>query len=115
GRCISTYGPDGGELGLERAQEGRRALVRCLHANAERADLLGDARAVDRPVGPELARLLGLLAAVDAVEAALGLIAARAVVHDGDRAALPPDRRFYFAHVVPPAGVAGRHGDGPLR
>src|SRR3989442_4436486 len=101
-------------MGFERAHDRRRELARFLHPDAERADLLGNAREVDRPVGPELARLLRLLPAVDAVEAALGLIAARVVVHDGDRVDLPSDRRFDFADVVPQAGVAGKHDDGPL-
>src|SRR5439155_5039935 len=93
----------------------RRELARFLDADAERSDLLGNAREVDRPVGPELARLLGLLPAVDAVEAALGLIAARVVVHDGDRVDLPAHRGLDLADVVPETRVAGKHDDGPLR
>ena len=45
--------------------------LRILDADAERAHLLGDAGEVGLAEGPQFARLLGLGAAIDAVEAAL--------------------------------------------
>src|SRR2546428_11823697 len=53
---------------LDRAVERGGKLARSLDADAQGADLLGDAREVDFFKGPQLARLLGLLAAVSAVE-----------------------------------------------
>ena len=58
-------------VGGERLRQRRRQALRILDADAERAHLLGDAGEVDLAEGPQLARLLGLGAAIDAVEAAL--------------------------------------------
>src|ERR687887_603693 len=59
----------------QRLREGWTDLGSLLHANAERAHLFGDAREVDLAERPHFPRLLGLRTAIDAVEAALRLIA----------------------------------------
>ncbi len=64
---------------------------------------------------PQLARLLGLLAAIGTVEAALALVAAGVVVDHGHRVDLPAHRRLDLGDVVPEAGVAGERHHRPLR
>src|SRR5262249_31388686 len=60
-------------------------------------------------------RPLGLLAAIDAVEAALGLVAAGVVVDHRDAVDAPAHRGLHFADVVPEAGVTSEHHDRTLR
>src|SRR5687768_14140862 len=86
-----------------------------LDPDAERAHVLGDPREVDLVEGPQFARLLGLGAAVDAVEAALGLVAAAVVVDDGHRVDLPAHRGLDVADVIPEPGIAGEGHHRPLR
>src|SRR5262249_61689911 len=74
----------------------------------------GDAGEFPFGLGPKFGGLLGLLAAVDAVEAALRLVAARIVVDHGDRVDTPAHRRLQLADVVPEAGIASEHDDRPL-
>ena len=64
--------------------------------------------------GPELARLIGRVAAIGAVEAALGLVAAVVVVDDGDGVDAPAHRRLDLGDVVPEAGIAGEGHDRPV-
>src|SRR5206468_8184572 len=87
-----------------------RDLVRLLDADADRAHILGKAGEIRLAVGPKLQRLLGLLAAVDAIEAALRLVATGIIVDHRHRVDLPAHRRFKLADVIPEASVAGeRH------
>src|SRR5689334_23975366 len=62
---------DDGPVGLQRLLERGAHVGGLLDADAERADVLGDLGEVLPGVGPEFLAALGLLAAVDAVEAAL--------------------------------------------
>src|SRR3954469_6396381 len=94
-------------VGLERLLERGADLGGLLDADAERADVFGDPGEVLPGVGPELLAALGLLAAVDAVEAALRLVAARVVVDERDGVQLPAHRGLELADVVPEARVAG--------
>src|ERR1041385_5517432 len=64
--------------------EGRREVGRLLDPDSDRADILGDPGEIDLGVRPQLARLVGWIAAIDAVESALGLVAAAVVVDHGD-------------------------------
>src|SRR5512137_1909624 len=64
---------------LDRALERRSNLARPLDPYAERPHVLSQAGKVRVVVGPQLARLLGLLAPIGTVEAALRLIAAAVV------------------------------------
>src|SRR6266700_4205287 len=99
----------------DRFCERRGKLARLLHPDAHCAHVLGDLGEVHVRVGPQLARLLGLRAAIGAVEAALALIAAAVVVYDRHTVQLPAHRGLDLADVVPEAGIAGEHHDGPLR
>src|SRR5207245_10658586 len=104
-------GPEGLDVGSDvddgRAVRREGALERgCevggpFHADAEGADLLGDAAEVDHPVGPHLARLLRLPAAVGAVETRLGLIDAAVVVNHNHGVDAPAGRSLQIAHLVP--------------
>src|SRR6516225_8565812 len=67
---------DGWAVCRERPLDGRTDVGRLLDANSNRAHVLGDAREVDLAEGPHFPRLLGLRPAIDAIEAALGLVAA---------------------------------------
>ena len=58
---------------------------------------------------------VGLLAAIDAVEAALRLIAAAVVVDHGHRIDVPARRGFDLGDVIPEAGIAGEGHDRPVR
>src|SRR5262245_31235499 len=60
-----------GTLRRKRLRERRRESRRFFDADAERAHVLCDAGEIDLAEGPQFARLLGLLAAIDAIEAAL--------------------------------------------
>src|SRR6185436_10133396 len=102
-------------VGRERLRQRGGKRVRALHAKPERSDVLGDACEVYFAIGPQLARLLGLLAAIGAVEAALGLITAAVVVDDRDAVDTPAYRRLDFADVIPESGVAGEYDHRPLR
>src|SRR4029453_3377007 len=92
---------------LQRLLDRRTELRRFLHANAERAHLLGDAREIDLAEGPHFPRLLGLRSAVDAVKAALGLVAARIVVHHRDGIDAPARGSLDLGDVVPEPRIAG--------
>src|SRR5262249_23107562 len=100
---------------LERLRERARDLARLLDADAYRAHVLGKAREVHLVEGPQRAAALGLLAAIDAVEAALRLVAAAVVVHDRDRIDLPAHGGLDLGDVIPEASVARERNDRPLR
>src|SRR5262249_21914765 len=102
-------------VGLEALCNGRPELARVLDPDAERAHVLGDAGEIDLAEGPHFPRLLGLRAAVDTVEAALGLIAAGVVVDHGDRVDAPARRRLDLGDMVPEPGIAGESHYRPLR
>src|SRR6266567_8735606 len=99
----------------DRFCQGRGKLARLLHTDAHRAHVLGDLGEVHVRVGPQLARLLGLRAAIGAVEAALTLIAAAVVIDDRHAVELPAHRGLDLADVVPKTRIAGEHHDRPLR
>src|SRR5262245_34036428 len=82
---------------------------------AERAHVLGDAREADLAEGPHLQCLFRLLAAIDAVEAALRLVAARVVVDYRHRVDAPARRGLDLGDVIPEPGVAGERHHWPLR
>src|SRR4029450_8954650 len=90
-------------------------LRRFLDANAERAHLLGDAREIDLAEGPHFPRLLGLRSAVDAVKAALGLVAARIVVHHRDGIDAPARGSLDLGDVVSEPRIAGERDPRALR
>src|SRR5262249_51840514 len=101
-------------IGLERALDRRSDLCGLFHSDPERTNVLGDAREVDHPVGPQLACLLGLLTSIGAVEAALGLVSAGVVIDDDHRVDLPADSGFDFADVIPEASVSREDDDRPV-
>src|SRR6185437_15967694 len=105
---------DGRTLGRDRFGESRTDIARLLHANAERADILRDLGEVRRLVRPQFARAVVGLAAIDAVEAALGLVAAAVVVDQRHGWNVPAHLRFQFADVIPEARVAGEYDDRPV-
>src|SRR5579862_955384 len=101
--------------GRKRAFECSRELAWLLDPDAERPHVLRQPRKVGLVVGPQLARLLGLLAPIGAVEAAFRLIAAAVVVDDRDGVNLPAYRRLDLGHVVPEPRIAGERHDRPPR
>ena len=87
----------------------------CFDADAERAHVLGDAGEIRLAEGPQFARFVGLLAAIDAIEAALRLIAAAVIVDHGHRIDIPARRGLDLGDVIPEAGIAGERHHRPLR
>src|SRR5262245_55934337 len=85
-----------------------------LDPDAERAHVLRNAREIDLVESPQLARLLGLLAAVDAIEPAFALVAAAVVVDHRHRVDLPAHRGLDVTDVIPEAGVTRERDDRPL-
>src|SRR5262249_56034908 len=65
--------------------------------------------------GHDLEVLVRLCAAVNAVELALRLVAARIVVDDRDRVDAPAHRRLDLADVIPEARVSSEHHHRTLR
>src|SRR3546814_15111733 len=63
---------------------------------------------------PQAQPLLGLLAAIDPVEAALRLVARAVVVDQGDGVDAPARGRLDIADVVPDARIAGEAEDRPV-
>src|SRR5262249_11320383 len=104
-----------GPVGLERALDRARDLGRLLDPDADGAYVLGEPREVHLVERPQRAAALGLLPAIDAVEAALRLVAAAVVDHDRDRVDLPAHGRFDLGDVVPEASVAGERHHRPIR
>src|SRR5262249_46815621 len=82
--------------------------------DAERAHVLSDAGKINLAEGPQFARLLGLLAAIDAIEAALRLIAAGIVVDHRHGVDVPACRRLDFCDVIPEASIARESHDRPF-
>src|SRR6516162_6343728 len=78
----------------ERPRDGWTDVARLLDANSNCAHVLGDAREVDLAEGPHFPRLLGLRPAIDAIEAALGLVAARIVIDPRDGVDAPTPSRW---------------------
>ena len=91
-----------------------REILRPLDADAHGAHVLGDLGEIDLGEGPELARLLGRVAAIGAVEAALRLVAAVIVVDHRHRVDLPPHRGLDLADMVPEAAIAGEDDNRPV-
>src|SRR5436190_4141008 len=111
---VGDHVDDDRALRRERLRERRSDVAGLLDANPQRAHLLGDAREIHLAEGPQLLGLLGLRAAIDAVETALGLIAARIVVDHRDRIDAPARRRLDLRNVVPKPGIAGEGDHRPL-
>src|SRR5262245_1816376 len=101
-------------IGLERALDRRSDLCGLFYSDPERTNVLGDAREVDHPVGPQLACLLGLLTSIGAVEAALGLVSAAVVIDGAHRVGLPAASGFDLADVIPEASASRKDDDGPV-
>jgi hypothetical protein len=68
---VSNDIDDSGSLRRERLGERRGKRRGFFDANAERAHVQRDAGKIDFAEGPQFTRLLGLLAAIDTIEAAL--------------------------------------------
>src|SRR5262249_20254738 len=88
---------------------------RLLDPNSDCTHLLGDAREVDLAEGPHFPRLLGLRPAIDAVEAALRLVAARIVVDHRDGVDAPARGGLDLGDVVPETRVAFEGDHRPVR
>src|SRR5438105_1250585 len=85
-----------------------RTAVSAIKMNATVAiHVPGDVREIDLAERPQLARLLGLRAAIDPIETALGLVVARIVVDESDRVDTPARRGLDLGNVVPQSSVAG--------
>src|SRR4029077_15608343 len=94
-------------VGLKSLLDGGTEVAGLLDPDPDRAHVFGDAGEIDLAEGPHLPRLLGLGAAIDAVEPALRLVAAGVVVDHGHGVDAPARRGFNFGDVVPEPGVAG--------
>src|SRR5215470_924478 len=105
----------GGSIGSQRLSECRRESARVLDPDAERAHVLGNTGEVHLVEGPQSAAALGLGAAIDAVEAALALVAAAIVVNDRDGVDVPAYRGLDLADVIPESGIACECYHRPLR
>src|SRR5262249_58687591 len=88
------------------ARDGRTDVGRLLDPNSDCTHLLGDAREVDLTEGPHFPRLLGLRPPIDAIEAALRLVAARIVVDHRDGVDAPARGGLDLGDVVPETRVA---------
>src|SRR5262249_20808067 len=90
-------------------------LTRLFDPDAHRAHILGEPREVHLVEGPQRTATLGLLTAIDTIEAALRLVAAAVVVDNRDRIDLPAHGSLDLGDVIPEAGVARERHHWPFR